>query len=154
MSINKNQRDFDIANVTTYQSGVAQARAFRIIKHHTAHLLGDFGLTSMQWFVIGTVLDTGTTGIPVSDLAKKLDTTTAYMTNTINLLESQNILEKSAHRHDARVKIVRVRPGYRRTCTKIEAALRERLREVLYQNISREELNVYIKVLYKIGDLR
>lgn len=154
VSSKDNLEQLDIANITTYQSGVAQASAFRVVKHHTAHLLKDFGLSSMQWFIIGTVLDAGSEGIRVSDLAKKLDTTLAYMTNSINLLESREILTKKAHQYDARTKLVSVNSKYMKTCEKIEEALRVRLREVLYQNITREELTVYIKVLYKLGKLR
>lgn len=154
VSSNEQINDINIADITTYQSGVAQASAYRVVKHHTAHLLKDHGLTSMQWFIIGTVLDAGSEGIRVSDLAKKLDTTLAYMTNSINLLESRGMLTKKAHQYDARTKLVSVNSRYKKTCAKIEEALRERLREVLYQNITREELTVYIKVLYKLSKLR
>lgn len=147
-------RDFSLANITTYQSGVAQASAFRVVKHHTSHLLKDYNLTSMQWFTVGTVLDAGSEGVRISDLAKQLDTTLAYMTTTVNLLESRGILTKRAHQYDARTKLVAVNPKYKKTCTKIEEALRVRLREVLYKNITPEELKIYIQVLYKIGSLR
>ena len=153
-SSNKSHKSFNLADITTYQSGVAQASAFRVVKHHTAHLLKDFGLSSMQWFIIGTALDAGNEGIRLSDLARKLDTTLAYMTNSVNLLESRGILIKKAHQYDARTKLVSVSPTYKKTCSKIEEALRVRLREVLYQNISREELTVYVQVLYKLSKMR
>lgn len=154
MSTNNPKSDLNLAEITTYQSGVAQASAFRVVKHHTAHLLKDYGLSCMQWFVIGTVLDAGNEGIRISDLAKKLDTTLAYMTNIVNLLESRGAIIKKAHEFDARTKLVSVNPKYIKTCNKIEAALRERLRNVLYQNIDRKELEVYIQVLYKLSTLR
>lgn len=153
-SSNKLPKDFNLAHISTYQSGVAQSSAFRVVKHHTDHLLKDFGLTSMQWFVIGTVYDAGSQGIRISDLSHKIDTTLAYTTNTVNLLESRKILIKKQHQTDARTKLVSVHPAYKKNCKKIEEALRERLREVLYQNISREELTVYVQVLYKLSKLR
>ncbi len=153
-SSNSNTKLFQLADVTTYQSGVAQARAFRIVKSHTAHFLKDYNLTCMQWFTIGTILDAGSNGIRISDLAKKLDTTLAYMTNTINFLESRGILLKVAHTYDARTKLVSVKPTYHKTCHKIEHALRLRLREVLYENLNHDELEVYVGVLYKLGQLR
>ncbi len=149
-----NNKLFKLADVTTYQSGVAQASAFRVVKHHTAHFLKDYNLTCMQWFTIGTVLDAGPEGIRISDLAKELDTTLAYMTNTINLLESRGILIKKTHQYDARTKLVSVTPSYKKTCLKIEGALRDRLREVLYQNIEHDELTTYVRVLYKLSKLR
>ncbi|MDQ3123176.1 MAG: hypothetical protein M3Q14_00615 [bacterium] len=139
---------------TTYQSGVAQASAFRVVKHHTAHYLQDYNLTCMQWFTIGTVLDAGPKGIRLSDLAHKLDTTIAYMTNTVNLLESLDIFTKKTHKYDARTKLVAVKPHYKKTCATIEKGLRLRLGLVLYQNLSYDELATYVKVLYKISKLR
>jgi len=148
------KESLSLASITTYQSGVAQASAFRIVKYHTAHFLRDYNLSCMQWFTIGTVLDAGSEGIRISDLAKKLDTTLAYMTNTINLLESRGILAKRAHQYDARTKLVSVVSAYKKTCAKIEQGLRQRLGEVLYQNLDHTELEDYVKVLYKISGLR
>lgn len=153
-SSNQSNEAFSLTDVTTYQSGVVQASAYRVVKHHTAHLLKDFGLSCMQWFVIGTVLDAGSKGLRISDLARQLDTTLAYMTNTVNLLESRGILHKKIHEHDARTKLVTVNSGYKKTVRKIETELRERLREKLYQNISRSELTTYVTVLYKLSRLR
>lgn len=153
-SSNAPNNDFVLASVTTYQSGVAQASAFRVVKHHTAHFLKDYNLTCMQWFTIGTILDAGSEGIRISDLARELDTTLAYMTNTINLLESRDIILKRSHQYDARTKIVSVNPTYRATCKRIEMALRQHLRDILYQNIDHDELKTYVSVLYKLSKLR
>ncbi len=150
----KSAKEFSLASVTTYQSGVAQASAYRVVKLHTATFLKDYNLTCMQWFTIGTILDAGTDGIRISDLAKKLDTTLAYMTNTINLLESRDIILKRAHQYDARTKLVSVNPKYKKTCSKIEEALRKHLREILYQNITHDELATYVNVLNKLSKLR
>lgn len=152
-SSNISNNSFKLANVTTYQSGVAQASAFRVVKRYTAQALREYNLTCMQWFTIGTILDAGTKGIRLSDLAKKLDTTLAYMTTTINLLESRGIVCKKAHRYDARTKLVSIENSYKKTCRVIEKDLREKLRELLYQNIEHEELQNYVKVLYKISTL-
>lgn len=145
---------FSLSTVTTYQAGVAQARAHRIVKHHTDHLLKDFNLTSMQWFTIGTVLDAGTDGVRLSDLAKELDTTLAYMTTTVNLLESRGILNKHSHPYDARTKIITVKPSYKKTCSKIERALRDRLRDIIYRHIDPQDMATHVAVLYELGKLR
>jgi DNA-binding MarR family transcriptional regulator len=153
-SSNNANKDFRLAQVTTYQSGVAQASAYRVVKHHTAHFLKDYNLTCMQWFTIGTILDAGSEGIRISDLAKQLDTTLAYMTTTVNLLESRGIILKRAHEYEARTKLVSVNPSYKKNCKKIEESLRQRLRDVLYQNIDHDELTAYVSVLYKLSKLR
>ncbi|MEO5691374.1 MAG: MarR family transcriptional regulator [Candidatus Saccharimonadales bacterium] len=143
-----------LSKITTYHSGVTQASAYRIVKLHTAHALRDYNLSCMQWFTIGTVLDSGQEGIRLSDLAKKLDTTLAYMTTTVNLLESRDILNKREHKYDARTKLVSVNPRYNKTCNEIENHLRSHLRERLYEKITHEELANYVNVLSKISDLK
>jgi len=143
-----------LTETTTYKSGIKQATAYRVVKKHTAQFLKEYKLTCMQWFTIGTVLDTGKKGIKISDLASTLGTTLAYMTTKINLLESRGILVKKPHPSDARVKIVTIAPDYKKTCKKIESGLRDYLRKVIYPHISRDELATYIKVLYKLSTIK
>lgn len=142
----------DISQITTYQSGIAQASAHRLINRFvTDHLLA-YGLTPMQWFAIGYVYDCAEAGCRLSDLARKLDTTLPYITNTIALLESKGIITKVTHSGDSRSKLVSITPSYRATVEEIESGLREQMRKKLYSEdkITRDELQAYIHVLYKI----
>ena len=144
----------DLSTITTYQSGVIQASAYRVVKRHTAQALRDYNLSCMQWFTIGTVLDSGSEGTRLSDLAVKLDTSLAYMTTTVNLLESRNILTKKAHKYDARTKLITVSSHYVSVCEEIEVYVRNKLRTLLYDHISHEELASYVKVLTVISSLK
>ena len=108
----------------------------------------------MQWFTIGTVLDSGTEGTRLSGLAIKLDTSLAYMTTTVNLLKSRNILTKKAHKYDARTKLITVSSRYVSVCEEIEVYVRNKLRTLLYDHISHEELASYVKVLSTISNLK
>lgn len=142
----------DISQITTYQSGIAQASAHRLINRIVTDFLLAYGLTPMQWFAIGMIYDTSPAGIRLSDLAKTLDTTLPYITNTITLLESKGLVKKLTHTGDSRIKLVSIVASKERMINEIESGLRDRLREELYHedNISREELAAYIHVLYKI----
>lgn len=142
----------DISQITTYQSGVAQAAAHRLINRVVADFLLIYDLTPMQWFAIGFIYDAGAAGCRLSDLARMLDTTLPYITNTVSLLESKGFVRKVAHAGDSRIKLVSVTPKYRSTVQKIEAGLRNRMREELYSEdrVNRDELQAYIHVLYKI----
>ena len=142
----------DISKITTYQSGIAQASAHRVINRVVTDFLLQYGLTSMQWFVIGTIYDSGDNGLQLSDLMRKVNTTLPYITNTISLLESKGIIKKISHTGDSRIKLVSVAENYKKTVEEIEEGLRDHLRDTLYKGdgISREELNNYIAVLYKI----
>ena len=147
-----NQSNIDISQIATYQSGIAQASAHRIINRVVSDYLLKHGLTAMQWFAIGTIYDAGSEGIRLSDRARKLSTTLPFFTNLVALLESKGIVRKVAHAGDSRIKLVSVSPKYRRTVEVIERELREHMRTTLYADdgISRDELQAYITVLYKI----
>ncbi len=143
-----------IDQITTYQSGIIQAAAHRSITRIVSDYLQRYDLTAMQWFIIGYIFDHGTSGIRLTDLTNVLHTTLPYTTTIITLLESKGIIMKRAHSSDNRTKLVSIAPSYYTTIEKIEAGLRQELRAKLYKNshISRQELQTYITVLYKIAD--
>lgn len=142
----------DISQVATYQSGIVQASAHRIISRTVSDYLLKHGLTAMQWFALGTIYDAGSEGVRLSELTRKLSTTLPYVTNMVALLESKGIIRKVSHAGDSRIKLVSITPKYRKTVELIERELREHLRTNLYDTdgITREELQIYISVLYKI----
>ncbi len=140
----------DISKITTYQSGVVQASAYRNLNKHFSDLLKEYDLTCMQWFVVGTVLDAGPDGIKLSELARKMQTGLPFITNIINLLASKDMVERRDDALDNRAKYVSIVPSFVPECQKIEERLRERLRSSIYANITPEELRTYIKVLYQL----
>lgn len=142
----------DISQIATYQSGIAQASAHRVINRIVSDYLLKHGLTAMQWFALGTIYDAGNDGVRLSDLTRKLSTTLPYVTNMVALLESKGMIRKVAHAGDSRIKLVSVAPKYKRTVETIERELRDHMRTNLYEmdGISRDELQAYISVLYKI----
>lgn len=146
----------DISQITTYQSGVMQSTAHRILGRIKTEYLSQFNITSMQWFVIGYAYDAGDTGIKLNDLMKQLDTTMPFITTIVNALESKGIIHKISDTKDSRVKIAVLNQSYRSTVEEIEEGLREELRMRLYRedNISRQELAAYIAVLYKISQTK
>jgi DNA-binding MarR family transcriptional regulator len=143
----------DLSKITTYQSGVIQSAAFRALKKYTDDCLREHGITTMQWFIIGTLLDAGPKGMRITDLSYKVDTTLSFLTNTVNLLESKNMLVRLEHASDSRARMVTVSKVFRPKCKVIERDLRNKLRKTLYANISPEELRTYIKVLYELSNL-
>lgn len=143
----------NLNNVTTYQSGVVQSAANRALNKFTNDILQRHGLTTMQWFIIGTIYDTGSNGIRITDLGKKIDTRLSFLTNTVNLLESKGIVERLSHQTDSRSRMVIVKDSYRATCEQIEQDLRSKMRTAIYSKMSPEEFRVYIRVLYRLSEL-
>lgn len=142
----------DISRISTYESGIAQATAHRLLGRINADFLSQYGITPTQWFVIGLAYDAGAEGIRLNELKRTLDTTMPFITNLVNHLESKDILSKINASNDSRIKIALLNPRYKATVEEIEAGLRDELRARLYNEdfITRDELSAYITVLYKI----
>jgi DNA-binding MarR family transcriptional regulator len=152
--VKQNNLHMNISHITTYQAGVAQSSAYRNLNKLFTDMLAGYGMTSMQWFIIGTVLDSGKKGIKMTVLAEQLQTGLPFITNTINLLESKGMVKRTTSIDDTRVKYVSIEPAFARKCQKIEAELRAKMRKSIYGDITREELEVYITVLYKLGAIQ
>src|ERR1044071_7027561 len=105
--------------VPTYQAGMLQATAHRVLQKYCDDLLKDYGITKMHWLIIGTILDSGEKGIRITELAQQVGTTLSYLTNTVNLLESKSILVRLADTGDSRSKFVSIHPDYIATATEI-----------------------------------
>lgn len=153
MSTRINPEEFSLSELTTYQVGAMQAAAHRALKKHGDELLKEYNLTSMQWHIIGTILDTEPQGIRSSELANALDTTMAFLTHNVNLLEARGILERTENKKDARSHYIRVTSKFKPKCATIEDALRRKLRSSIYSKVSPEELHTYIKAIAKFAEI-
>ncbi len=145
--------DMDLHTITTYQSGVVQSAAYRNLHKQFSALLNEHGMTCMQWFVVGTILDAGTDGIKATDLAKKLRTGLPFTTRIISQLEAKSIVMRRTDLSDSRVSCVNINPSFIGRCAGIEQQLRHELRTSIYKNITPDELRTYIRVLYKLSEL-
>lgn len=139
-----------LTNVTTYQAGVAQATAHRLLQKYCDKVLRPYGISKMQWLIVGTVLDAGSKGIRISSLADRLGTTMPYMTTSIKMLELKGVLVRSHNAQDSRSKLVTVSQDFEPKCGEIEQVLRDALRASIYGNINPEEFRVYMKVLFEL----
>jgi DNA-binding MarR family transcriptional regulator len=146
----------DISQITTYESGVVQSAAHRLTMKIKSDFLSQYGLTTMQWFVIGFAYDAGDAGIRLNSLMKTLDTTMPFITSLVNNLELKGYIHKTSDTTDSRIKIAKLNPKYQGEVEEIEGGLRDRLRDELYghDGITRDELNAYISVIYKISQIK
>lgn len=141
-----------LSTISTYQAGVAQSTAQRLLKKFTEDSLRPYDITMMQWFIIGTIYDAGDAGISVTNLSKAVDTNVPYITNTLNLLASKNVIERNNPEGDNRSKRVTIQAAFVPTFLTIEEGLRTRMRDVLYANLTQQELESYVHVLYKLNN--
>ncbi len=143
----------DISEISTHESAIVQAAAHRTTVKVLQKFLSNYGLTSTQWSIIGLSYNAGDKGVRLKDLMATLDTSMPFITSTVNLLEVKGIVDKVNDPNDNRIKSAVLKPSYRLEVEKIENKLRNVLRQELYaqDNITREELDTYITVLYKIA---
>jgi len=142
---------FDLSKITTYHAGAMQALVHRRLQKICDDILSPHSITKMQWLIIGTVLDTQSEGIRISDLAAKLGTTIPFLTTSINTLEARGILERRNNNADTRSKLIVVSKAYVPTCEEIETTLRNGLRATIYADIEPKEFSIYIKVLMQLA---
>lgn len=143
----------DLGKITTYQAGAAQAAMHRALQKVCDDILKPFGITKMQWLIIGTVLDAGSKGMRVSDMAQSLGTTIPYVTTAINLLESRHMLLRIENDNDSRSRLVIIHPSFAPKTGDIEATLRNGLRKTIYAGIDVNDFRTYMKVLYQLKDV-
>lgn len=142
----------DLSTVTTYDSGIAQATMHRKLQKFCDDVLKPYGITKMQWLIVGTVYEHRQTGIRVSDLARIVGTNLPYMTNSVNVLEHKNILERLENQLDSRSSIIAIESDFAPKCKKIEQTLRDALRQKIYADISPDDFRIYLKVLYALAN--
>lgn len=142
----------DVKDLTTYRAAVMQSRAHRALKTKMSFFLREHGITMMQWSIIGLVHDSGKEGMRISDIAEELNTSMAFITTTVNMLEAKSVVEKTVHERDSRAKIVRLQKDFQPKVEAIETDLAAKMSEWIYRYMSREELQAYIKVLNLIAN--
>lgn len=141
----------ELGAITTYQAGVYQTRGFRALRQLKNKALEPHGLTMMEWLVLGLIKDAGANGIRITNLATELDTTQAFITNTVNVLEKKKFVARKADKSDKRAHCVVFNKKYLLLIDKIEAELRDKLRETLYAKVTPEELKTYMNVVIKFS---
>src|SRR5690349_18561171 len=139
------------SDTTTYQTTLLQARAHRALKTKLSYFLRPYNLTMMQWAIVGSLHNSGETGMRVSDLAQQLDTSLAFVTTTLNVLEAKGIVQRANHAQDNRAKIVRLTDSFTPKIDEIEKEVATKLRDWLFPSIGKENLEIYLTVIDKIA---
>lgn len=142
----------NLSTITTYQAGVYQSRAFRELQQLTTRILKPYGITMAQWSLLGFVNDAGSDGIRSTELAIKLDTTQAFVTNTVNLLVKKGYVKRRDDISDSRARDIILNTKHIELVQKIEQAVRVALRREIYSKVTADELNTYVNVLIKFAE--
>lgn len=142
-----------LSDTTTYQNTLTQARSHRAIKTKLSYFLRPHNLTMMQWAIAGSLYQAGQTGLRVSDLAKKLDTSLAFVTTTLNVLEAKGIVHRDHHTQDNRAKVVRLTKEFADTVPAIEKDVADKMRDWMVPSVGLDKVETYIEVITKIAEI-
>lgn len=140
-----------LSNTPTYRAAVIQSRANRAFKSKMSDLLKAHNITMMQWTIVGLVSDAGKDGLRISDLAIELDTSMAFITTTVNMLEAKGMVQKSSHDRDSRAKLVRLVETFQPKVTEIEKDLHGHIQKWLGEKVNAKDLATYFTTLELIA---
>lgn len=139
----KNLRD-----ITTFEAGLLQNRAYRALNNFLTHHLAKEGLTVPEWKLLGQL--TLTDGQRLSQLAAILDVEPPYATRLVLSLEEKGLVARRSDTSDDRAKQVYLTPKGLSRAGDIEKTVRTAMRSFL-ADIDPEELAIYLGVLLKLA---
>ncbi len=134
---------------TTYQTGLLQAKAYRILKQNTNSILSSqHEITSTGWAFLGFLYD-NPDGVRLSDCANELGVEGAFITPLAGSLKKKGLIAYETAPDDARVKRATLTPLGKKFVAETEKVVRDQMKK-LVKDVSIRDLMGYLKVLQAI----
>lgn len=134
---------------TTYETGLLQAKAYRILKTVVTQSLEEYQLSTTEWALIGYVFKNKQ--MRSSDIAGLLGVEAPLVTHHINALEARGILARQPDPTDQRAKIIILTNDGKKMVPRIEQDVKAATKQLLGKNGVRDLLG-YVRVLQSIVD--
>jgi DNA-binding MarR family transcriptional regulator len=135
-------------NRTTYRVGLLQAKAYRLLKHHTDKKLIPFDMSSTHWAFLGLVYD-ATIGMRPGEIAEELGVEASFVTRLLNEFIEKGFIKRMTDEKDSRATLITLTEKGRVQVGKIEKYLRAEVAPLL-EGISMGDLLSYLEVLRQI----
>lgn len=135
-------------SLTTYKTGLMQAKAYRSLKQVTSKALEPYKLSSLDWALLGLLFDSPE-GFKLVEIAELLGVESPFVTVLIDGLEEKGLVTRTVKAEDKRAKIITLTDKSREMIPVIEKDLLS-YTKVLLKGASVSEVIAYIKVLSKI----
>lgn len=137
-------REMKVSHYSTYQIGLVQAQAYRMLQQHFRNGLNPYGVTIPEWSLLGIVYDNGQ--LTLSEITYILKSKASHPTVLVDNLVARGLLSRVVRPQDRRAKIVTLTAEGQRLVPEIEASVRSAIRSAVSQ-VAREDLEAYYKVL-------
>jgi len=126
--------------------------AHRQLKQLKQVVLKPHSLSMAQWSILGIIYDAEPDGLTLSDVAKQLRATQAFVSANVRSLEDKRFIKREIAEHDKRVSVVQLTRSTATTVEEIEATIRDQLRKKIYSEVSRDELAVFLHLMNVFAD--
>jgi DNA-binding MarR family transcriptional regulator len=138
-----------------HELSMAQMFTSRNVGDFHQRTLKEYGLSSIQWLVLGVISGATTDGgIRVTDLATLFDVKTTYITSVLNSLRAKKYVETRYDPRDARVRLAIVTSTGAEQVTLIEKSMRKEIVRLLDGVVSGQDLEKYVQSLKKFAAKR
>jgi DNA-binding MarR family transcriptional regulator len=133
----------------TYQAGLLQAKAHRVLTSYMTEALAPYGISLPEWALLGLLKDHKV--LRPSEIADHLGVKPPVATAHLKRLDSAGLIHRNQPADDSRVVEISLTPEGIRKVDTIESRLRVDLRGFL-KGIKVADLITYIRVLAKLAD--
>ena len=132
----------------TYNIGLIQTKAHRVMKSRTDDLLKEFEISSVEWALLGLLHD-NSKGLKFIDTAEMLGVEAPFITILVEKLSEKKLLTQITSKTDRRAKTLLITEHGNKLVPLIEDKLRKGMGS-LVEGIPVGEIYSYYKVLTKI----
>lgn len=134
----------------TYNAGLLQAKAFRILKKHTNSALLPFGISATEWVILG-LLSNQSEGLRLSEIAALVGVKSPFVTRSIAILVEKDFVDISISSQDTRVKIAMLTKVGETFVLKTEPVISQQIKKT-FNGVSIRNLYGYITTLHTISE--
>ena len=129
---------------TTYNLGIIQGKAYRILQNHLSNALKPYGLSIPEWKLLGQLCDYGEMKAAV--IANNLDIDAPLVTVLVKNLDEKGFLKRKQNKEDKRAVIIKATEKTIQLILELETKVRFEIKQV-FAGVTSEEMATYIKVL-------
>lgn len=132
----------------TYNAGLLQAKAFRILKKHTNTALQSVDISATEWGILGLLVN-NPKGLRFSKIAVMLGVKAPFVTNSMIILAKKKLLVINTDTIDTRVKIATLNDTGRDFLKKTEPIVAKEIKRT-FNGTSLRNLYGYVATLHGI----
>ncbi|MEO6729061.1 MAG: MarR family transcriptional regulator [Candidatus Dojkabacteria bacterium] len=134
--------------LSTYNTGIIQAKAYRAMRITLTSGLKKYGLSMSEWALLGTIYDKKF--VKYSELADLLEVKAPLITKIVDGLIDKELVSSIKDKDDKRSKLLTVTPKALGLIPTIEKEVKERTKNLI-SDITHPELLIYVKVLHSLA---